>query len=421
MRIVTKLQSAGRAVLAVTLLLALLAACSKPVPPPELDPAGPLTTRVGTTIGFTVSNIGGAPKWSVNDVEGGTPSVGTILVGAYQAPSRVPTDPTVTVSASDPNNPGRSASADVTITAAGTLYVLDEDVIYVYNDMDVTDGDTPPDRTFTLDGLAGREFYDMVLAPELDTAFISAQVASPNIFRVSGISSASGTLTNYTGFASPGSTHTSGLAYDAERDILYAITNLAVLAYDGASSAPDGQEPTRVLEGPSLEPIFLHSDSRLRVDAANDRLFVVNYEGAVAVYDAASTVTGEVLPDRLFEVDELLGFIWGAAYDASRDELYLSDQAFEGPIFVVAEASVADGPVTAARVISGPATQLQGASQINYDAANDRLVVVDADGDDVKVFDNASTLDGDVAPTRVIGGTLLPLAYSYGGYLDATQ
>lgn len=421
MRIVSKLQSAGRAVLAVALLLALLAACAKPVPPPELNPAGPLTTRVGTIIGFTVSNIDGVPKWSVNDVEGGTPSVGTIIVGEYQAPTRVPTDPTVTVSASDPNNPGRSASAAITITAPGTFYVLESDAIHVYNDMDVADGDIAPDRTFTLDGLAGTEFYDMALAPELDTAFISAHIGSPNIFRVSDISSASGTLPSYTSFAFPASMSTSGLAYDAERDILYAATNFAVLAYDDASSAPDGQEPTRVLEGPSLEPIFLDVDSRLRVDAANDRLFVVNYEGAVAVYDAASTVTGEKLPDRLIEVDEPPGFIWGAAYDASRDELYLSDQASEGPIFVIADASVADGPVTPARVIVGPATQLVGASQINYDVANDRLVVVDADGNSVKVFDNASTLDGDVAPTRVIGGTLLPLNYSYGGYLDPTQ
>ena len=64
---------------------------------------------------------------------------------------------------------------------------------------------------------------------------------------------------------------------------------------------------------------------------------------------------------------------------------------------------------------------MQGPSQIVYDVTNDRLVVIDANGDDVKVYDNASTLDGDVAPSRVIGGALLPIDYPFGGFIDFGQ
>lgn len=422
MRFVSQMRITGAPVLSAVSLLVLLTACSTPLPDPELDPAGPVNVRIDTSIDFSVSNMPGAVKWDVNGTEGGTNETGGVVGGKYTAPARVPAEPTVIVTATDATNAGRSASAEVTITAPGTLYILDTDAIHVYKDMDFVDGNMAADRVFTLPGMAGVAFYDMAMAPALDIGFISTHNTLPALYRVSAISGVEGTVTA-TAFDTLSHNFISGLAYDADRDILYAAVDYAILAYDGASTAPADQAPTRIIAGASLDPIFLDSDTRLRVDAASDRLFVSNHAGTVAVYDGVSTATGEAQPDRLFTVDPggLLNYLWGAAYDATRDELYLADQNTEGPIYVISSASTADGTVTPSRSIGGPATELVGPSQLGYDAGNDRLVVIDAYGNNVKVFDLASTLDGDVAPTRVIGGSNLPITYPYGGYLDPTQ
>lgn len=405
--------------------LVILAGCSTPTPPPPPlpDPAlnlpGPLSAPVGSTVDFQVANISGEVIWSVDDVVGGTTATGTVTDGSYQAPTRVPTDPTVTVTATDAAAPARQASAEVTITAPGTLYILD-DAVYVYNDVDVVDGNAVPDRVFELAGTEGADFYDMAMAPALDTAFISAQVASPNVFRVSSISLASGTIAG-TAFDSLTYENPSGLVYDSQRDILYVAVSWALLAFDDASTAPAGQAPTRIVEGPTLDDLFKDYDSRLNLDVEADRLFVSNQGGVVGVYDEASSIDGEVAPDRIFELDAAWDYIWGAAYDTSRDELYLGDQNVGVAVYVVADASTVEGAVTPARSIGGPTNPFDGPSQLSYDVIHDRLVVIDADGDDVKVFDNASTVNGDVAPTRIIGGSELPITYAFSGYLDPTQ
>lgn len=405
-------------------LLAALASCTTPAPPPPLptptlDPAGPLTAKVGSHVLFESQNLVGAVEWSVNDLIGGSAATGTVAGGDYQAPARVPTDPVVTVAAAQVTDPTRRASAQVTVTAPGTLYVLDT-AVYVYNDMDGATGDIAPDRSFRIDGVdPATDYYELVVAPARDAAFIGVQASGTNVFRVDDVSSASGDVTA-TGFSSLGHENPAGMAYDSERDILYVAFSYALVAYDDASTAAAGKEPDRVLEGPNVSGVVSEFDTRLRLDVANDRLFVSNVDGKVGVYDDASTVVGDAAPARLVELDASVSYIWGAAYDARRDDLYLADQSTDG-VYVIANVSSIAGMVLPDRHVTGPATQFVGLSQVSYDLANDRLVVIDADGNDVKVFDNASTLDGDVAPTRVIGGAELPLAYPYGGYLDPSQ
>lgn len=400
--------------------LVVLAACSPPPPPVVLDPAGPLSARVGTTVDFEVLDYQGAVTWSVDGTPGGTTASGTVTDGTYQAPARIPTDSTVSVTAAAVNDPSNAASAEVLITAPGTLYVLGFEEIYVYDDLDVTDGDLVPSRTFGVDGVTGREYFDMVLAPALDVAFISTYGAAPHIFRVANVSAADGTVTATT-FAAAGSWSITSLQYDAARDILYALSRDGELhVFDGASTAADGHSAARIVQGPSLTGL-LDRDARMSLDGAADRLFVSHPEGTVAVFEDASTIDGEVAPDRLIDVDHPVDFLWGAAYDASRDELYLADQTVGQNIYVIAEASTADGLVAPSRIIGGPGNLLESPSQIGYDVANDRLVAVDTDNDDIKVYDAASTLDGDVAPSRIIGGTNLPINYSFGLYLDPTQ
>jgi hypothetical protein len=77
------------------------------------------SVRVGTSIAFAAKVSGSSNtqvQWQVNHVSGGNQTVGTITAaGLYTAPAAVPSPHTVTVTAVSAADPGKSASAVVTI------------------------------------------------------------------------------------------------------------------------------------------------------------------------------------------------------------------------------------------------------------------------------------------------------------------
>lgn len=90
-------------------------------PPPITVTVSPATAdvQVGQTQQFTAT-VTGTPdtrvRWLVNDVEGGSPTIGTITPsGLYTAPQSVPVPPTVTVKAVSVADPTRFGTATVTI------------------------------------------------------------------------------------------------------------------------------------------------------------------------------------------------------------------------------------------------------------------------------------------------------------------
>ncbi|MBI3405537.1 MAG: DUF4091 domain-containing protein, partial [Acidobacteria bacterium] len=98
-------------------------------PTATLVPNGPQTfTATVTGTGNTVVT------WSVNGVNGGNSSVGTITAGgAYTAPASVPTPNTVTVTATSQADPTKSANATVTINAAIAVSVTPASVSLTNN------------------------------------------------------------------------------------------------------------------------------------------------------------------------------------------------------------------------------------------------------------------------------------------------
>lgn len=350
----------------------------------------------------------------------------------------MPRDPIVTVVATDAEVATRTASAMVLVTSSGTLHVFDEQV-FVFGAIDQVAGAAEPDRAFALDGVVG-SYYAMALATDADVAFLAVQTASPMLFRVPGASALDGTVTDHASFDDAGLADPSGLAYDPLRDVLYVRLRGdeggALLAFEGAVAAPDGAVADRRLdlaEG-RLAPFGSDFDVRLVLDADADRIFVIRPGdgGEVAVFDQASTIDRTVAPDRTFSLalaePPAATYLWGAARDRERDELYLADRDADR-VYVVADASTAEGAVAPSRVIGGDANPVEAPSMVGYDAANDRLVVVLSGGEGVEgpsgegvaVFDGASTLDGDVASDRRLDGEGLPLDFPYGGYLDPTQ
>ena len=82
-----------------------------------------VTAGTGTQqFAATVTNgTSGTVSWQVNGVTGGNSTVGTVSAsGLYAAPSKPPSPATVSVSAVSTDDPTKSASASVTVTAAST-------------------------------------------------------------------------------------------------------------------------------------------------------------------------------------------------------------------------------------------------------------------------------------------------------------
>jgi hypothetical protein len=303
------------------------------------------------------------------------------------------------------------------------MYVLDERV-YVYRDLDTVNGDVVPDRAFTIDSVTGGEdHYDMDIATASDHGFLTAQTSPPRIFRVPSISTAEGTVTDYATLDANGWDGASGVVYDDMRDILYVKLEGGLLVFDDATTVPDGSTADRIVTGSNVGIYAPAFDVRVTLDEEADRLFLSHPDGSVAVYDDASTVDGNVAPDREFVLNvPTLSYLWGADYDPGRDELYLGDQKSGEAVYVIDDASTTTGSVVPSRTLGGPSNPLSEPSMLSYDPVHDRLAVVTtADPQGVAVFDSASTRDGDIPPDRFVSGPSLPLDYAFGGHLDPTQ
>jgi hypothetical protein len=142
-------------------------------------------------------------------------------------------------------------------------------------------------------------------------------------------------------------------------------------------------------------------------DHTNDRLYVALTNGDVAIYD--NFVSGEftAMPTRTITPSDDNGVqisvnIHGIIYDSNTDKLILSDvgsasDATDGAIFVINNASTAQGNTSVARSISGPATMLGNPVDIVLEGSD--LRVAEKSNDAILVFSNIFAGEsGDIAP-----------------------
>jgi hypothetical protein len=81
-------------------------------------------------------------------------------------------------------------------------------------------------------------------------------------------------------------------------------------------------------------------------------------------------------------------------------------------------ANSSSGNIAPAGVVSGANTLLSAPQHIFLDVPDNRLYVANQGGPSILVFDNASTLDGDVSPSRVISGNATSLLAPFDVTLD---
>lgn len=115
------------------------------------------------------------------------------------------------------------------------------------------------------------------------------------------------------------------------------------------------------------------------------------------------TPTPGALAAKVFATDESSWF--DAAFDSTRNELYVA--AFT-KINVYANASKLDGTITASRSIIPAISGYNSLKRVVLDKANDRLYIgfkAPFSGG-LAVFEQASKLNGTVAPSRIISGNI---------------
>ena len=176
--------------------------------------------------------------------------------------------------------------------------------------------------------------------------------------------------------------------------------------------------------GGNVAPLYVTSDLGsatrsvwdLDYDPMNDRLFVAATDGAVLVYDDYVSSMGAGGPDRVITPTNgqnkvsvnLHGVVHVSSADGySGDALILSDVGdagsnSDGQLFIIENASTANGNVMVRAQIGGPRSTLGNPVDITFDGKN--LYVAEKTKDAVLRFDNILSQTGvrDVSPDRSV-------------------
>lgn len=173
--------------------------------------------------------------------------------------------------------------------------------------------------------------------------------------------------------------------------------NASVDIWDNYLALADGAAPSRSLVGASTG-IDRPAYGGIAASKGTGELYVSNQNATVTVFGAVATISGDTAPARTLSGPmTTLAVPRGLALDTARNILYVANRA--GNILRFDDACNLDGNTAPSAVITGASTKLgPNLTQIAIDEASDRLFV--ANYNDVLVFDQASTKNGDVPPAK---------------------
>ncbi|HET9281898.1 MAG TPA: hypothetical protein VFR24_08040 [Candidatus Angelobacter sp.] len=199
------------------------------------------------------------------------------------------------------------------------------------------------------------------------------------------------------------SAHTGPLCIDVAHDRL-AGTSFdgapIIVLIDDASSTP-GQLTSREITGAATT---MHDPAVCALDGTADLLYVVdtgNVAGgsSILIFGPASTASGNIPPLHTMLLPYLA---FGIAVDPASNRIFVSDTT-NNVIDIYDSASTLDGAVTPSRTIGGPLTQLGAVGPIAFESSGHLVVAPPsfANSPAVRVFSNAGTLNGNMAPSAV--------------------
>jgi hypothetical protein len=189
------------------------------------------------------------------------------------------------------------------------------------------------------------------------------------------------------------------------RGALYVLSGArggSVAVYDNPLTANGGRRPDRVVYGEATG--ISRSPTGLAIDDENDLLYVSNLLEGVVVFDISSpdAFDGEVAPVRAFEIDYPM--FQAAQVRFANGSLYVADvRGATTDILAFDQPQSLDGLVAPDRVISS--TGFDDRIGFSIDPL-DRLLVGARENGLVLMFENAAALDGAVTPdlTLTIAG-----------------
>ena len=197
----------------------------------------------------------------------------------------------------------------------------------------------------------------------------------------------------------------------------YAGSDHAVAIFEMASALSGDSTPDRRLAGAQTGFQDLYYIGNHVAEADNDLYLADREAEAIWIFSPATSVDGNVAPGRKLQGANvpITGPI-AIAVDTDRDILYVVDSG-QSRIFVWDNAATIDGNVAPDRTINGVTIS----RVIAVDQTNDRLYVCADWGDEIWVLNNASTQDGAVVVNRNINGATTQLDNAYGIELDRSR
>ncbi|HEV2962221.1 MAG TPA: hypothetical protein VG649_10385 [Candidatus Angelobacter sp.] len=193
---------------------------------------------------------------------------------------------------------------------------------------------------------------------------------------------------------------------------LYAINGITstVLRFDAGANG--NVSPQAMIKGAATQ---IMGAASLMTDAVNDRLFVSDFQtSSILVFDHASTKAGNVVPDRIISgAATTLHSQGDLVLDRANDQFYVNN-TFSNNILVFGSASTINGNVAPTRIINTGFIP----GSMTLDAGSNRLFLTTSNS--IMIYDGASTLNGTVTANRMISGASTQLDFPGAMQLDGS-
>jgi Bacterial Ig-like domain len=195
-------------------------------------------------------------------------------------------------------------------------------------------------------------------------------------------------------------------------------SNASISVFNNAGATNGNIFPDRIVSGGAT---LINSPGGIWLDKASDRLYVSNTNvSGILVFNSISTANGNIAPSRnITGAATTLGRPYGIWYDTNSDSLYAVDCSANA-VFVFDNASTINGNVAPSRTISGSNTAFDCPEGIWLDSKSDQMYISNYYGS-VVIFNNASTANGNIAPSRTIAGSTTTFSEPYALWLDSAS
>lgn len=177
----------------------------------------------------------------------------------------------------------------------------------------------------------------------------------------------------------------------------------SILQFDVNNFSNGNLTPAATIVGQATQ---LNGPQFISLDTANDRMYVGNSgANSILVFDNVSTLGGNVSPARVISGSATtLNRVQGLALDTAGNQLYVANSG-TNTIAVFANVSTLSGNIAPSRILAGSLTALSGPSGLLLDSTGSNLYVANKTGNSIALFQNVGSLNGNIAPAAVLSGS----------------